>query len=88
MRALMMVPVLGSALLTGCVVAPPHERIVEREVVDPYGTVVERDQVIVEAPPPAVVEVVPARTYWHDGWHHEYRGGKRYRRTWERGRGR
>ena len=87
MRSLMMLPLLGVLGVSGCVVAPaPREHVVEREVVDPYGRVVERDRYVVDDPPPApLVEVVPVAPYptavwvggyWgHDGRHWAWRRG-------------
>ena len=88
MRALMTLPLLGVLGLSGCLVSPlPREHLVEREVVDPYGRVVERDRYVVDEPAPApLVEVVPVAPYPTAVWVGGYWGhGGGHRWLWHRG---
>jgi hypothetical protein len=87
MRRILTTLTLGSVLLSGCYVYPARERVVDREVVDQNGNVIERDRVYPDdgPPPPPRVEVVPVAPYfgavWVPGlW---YRGPHRW--YWTRG---
>lgn len=83
-RILTSLAALAGLSLAGCVIAPaPREQVVDREVVDSSGNVVQRDRVVEEAPSPGpVVEVVPVRPFFgavwipgfwgFDGYHHRY----------------
>lgn len=75
---------LGSVAVAGCYSAPPPPRhVVEREVVDPYGRVVERDRYVVDGPPPPdEVEVVPVRPYYGAVWVRGYWLRGRHRWHW------
>jgi len=83
MRRSMLVVLLGSFVVEGCTVSayPPRERVVEREVVDQNGNVVERDRYYVESDdlPAARVEVIPIRPYPDAIWIRGYwvREGRR-----------
>ena len=86
MRSLILVPLMGALGLSGCVVAPaPREHVVERDVVDPYGRVVERDRYVVDDSPAPLVEVVPVRPYVGAVWVGGYwaRDGRHW--GWRRG---
>ena len=87
MRAKLLSAALGLLTLSGCYVysepPPPRAHVVEREVVDPYGNVVERDTYIGDAPPPPVrVEVVPVAPYPTAVWIRGYWFRDRYRHRW------
>lgn len=89
MRSLMMLPLLGVVGLSGCLVEPaPREHVVERDVVDPSGRVVEREQYVVQDPrPEPLVEVVPPVPFlgavWVGGfWVHEGHGWGWHRGRW------
>ena len=83
-RILTSLAALAALSLAGCVIAPaPREQVVEREVVDSSGNVVQRDRIVEEGPGPApVVEIIPVRPYFgavwlggfwgHDRYHHRY----------------
>ena len=87
MKSFMWIPLMGATVLGGCYVGPPRQRVVERDVVDANGNVVERDTVVEEAPPPpARVEVVGVAPYPGAVWIRGYWvRGYRHRWVWVRG---
>lgn len=87
MRPLIIIPVIGLVFVGGCIVAPaPRERVVERDVVDPYGNVIERERIIEDGPPPpARVEVIPVVPYPGAIWVRGYYVRGRYGWVWVRG---
>ena len=88
MQGLKTMSILGSLLLSGCYVTPypPQERLVERDVVDQNGNVVERDHYVVdEVPPPPRVEVVGVAPFPGALWIHGYWGHERYGWRWRPG---
>jgi hypothetical protein len=69
MRGTLAALTLGSVLLSGCYIYPVRERVVDREVVDQNGYVVERERVYAhDVPPPPRVEVVPVAPYFGAVW--------------------
>ena len=82
MRSWILAVVLLSGV-AGCVSAPPPPpHVVEREVVDQNGNVIERDHYYAEeAPPAAQVEVIPVAPYYGAVWVRGY--WVRYRHHWE-----
>ena len=86
MRAMWIIPLLGALGVSGCVVAPPREHVVERDTVDQYGRVIARDRYVVDDPPPApLVEVVPVRPYLGAVWVGGYWGHEGRHWGWHRG---
>lgn len=84
MHVRMLVPLMVLATgLAGCYTTPPPPpRVVERDVVDQNGYVVERDR-YVEEPPPERVEVIGVAPYPGAIWVHGYWArGYRHRYVW------
>jgi len=74
---------LGALGVGGCYYSPPPRHVVEREVVDPNGRVVERDEYVVEEPPPPErVEVIPVRPYYGAIWVRGHYVHGRHRGEW------
>jgi hypothetical protein len=86
MRMKLALAAVGLLVSSGCYVAPappPRERVVEREVVDSNGYVVERDTYVVDGPPPAArVEIIPVAPYPTAVWVRGYWFRDRYRHRW------